>query len=306
MTLTGEQYEISAGAYRAVITEQGAALRELGLGDRPLILSHGADEVAPAAFGQLLAPWPNRIAGGRYSYDGDDQQLAISEPATGNAIHGLVRWEPWTLAAREDHSVRLEFRLLGQKGYPFRLDLTADYSLDADHGLTVTISARNTGSRTAPYGHGSHPYLTVGETIDRCRVTVPADCYQPVDDRSIPDGPPLNVEGTPYDLRSGRVLGDLRLDYAFTALRRGADGKARVRLESGDGSRATVLWADFTHPWLEIYSADAAPDDLHRLGLAAEPMTCPPDAFNSGTDLVELKPGDIHSGSWGIHADDRE
>src|SRR5262249_43516152 len=97
MTLTGEQYEIAAGPYRAVITEQGAGLRELTHEGRPLILTYDADEPAPAAFGQLLMPWPNRIDHGRYSYNGAEQQLAISEPAYDCAIHGLVRWESWTV-----------------------------------------------------------------------------------------------------------------------------------------------------------------------------------------------------------------
>src|SRR2546423_1688752 len=134
MTLTGNQYEITAGPYRAVVTEEGAGLRDLTVAGRPLILSHDADEPAPAAFGQLLVPWPNRIDHGRYSYGGETHELAISEPPFDCAIHGLVRWVPWTVELHEADRVRLGHRLLGQKGYPFRLDLTVDYSLSAESG----------------------------------------------------------------------------------------------------------------------------------------------------------------------------
>ena len=43
--------------------------------------------------------------------------------------------------------------------------------------------------------------------------------------------------------------------------------------------------------WLQVYSAD----DIDRVGVAVEPMTCPPNAFNSGTDVVALEPGATHT-----------
>ena len=60
-----------------------------------MIAGYQPDELPPGAAGQLLAPWPNRIDGGRYSVAGADYQLDLSEPANGNAIHGLTRWMPW-------------------------------------------------------------------------------------------------------------------------------------------------------------------------------------------------------------------
>ena len=42
---------------------------------------------------------------------------------------------------------------------------------------------------------------------------------------------------------------------------------------------------------LQVYSAD----DIDRVGVAVEPMTCPPNAFNSGTDVVALEPGATHT-----------
>jgi aldose 1-epimerase len=300
MTLTGTQYEIAAGPYRAVITEQGAGLRVLTHQDQPLVLTHDANEPAPAAFGQLLMPWPNRIDHGRYTYAGEEQQLPISEPAYDCAIHGLVRWESWTLEHHDASSVRLAHRLLGQKGYPFRLDLTAEYSLDPDNGLTVKVSAQNVGPKTAPYGHGAHPYLTVGEPIDACTITIPADSYQQVSERMIPQGPPLEVTDTKYDLRVGRLLGDQAIDNAYTGLSRGPDGRAWVKLQGSD--RTVQFWLDQAQPWLEIYTADQVPAEQKRQGLGVEPMTCPPNAYNSGIDLIDIKPGDTYSGSWGIIA----
>ncbi|GAA3976140.1 aldose 1-epimerase family protein [Actinomadura viridis] len=298
--ISGAQYAIGAGPYRAVVTEAGAGLRELTHEGRPLVLSHGADEPVPAALGQLLIPWPNRVDRGRYAYGGRLHQLDLSEPKNDCAIHGLVRTSSWGAAEHGPDRVRLTHRLLGAPGYPYRLDLEADYSLDAREGLTVRLSVLNTGTRTAPYGHGAHPYLTVDEPIDDCTVTVTAGRWLPVDGRRIPTGPAEDVTGTPYDLRQGRGLGDQAIDIAFTGLRRDAAGRAWVRLSGG--GRTAALWADESHPWLQVYTADHVPGDRRRRGLAAEPMTCPPNAFATGFDVIHLEPGVGWAASWGIMA----
>src|SRR5690348_5878666 len=93
--MTGAQYAISAGDYRATVTELGGGLRELTYRGQPLITGYQPDELPPAGAGQLLAPWPNRIDGGRYEFAGASYQLELSEAARGNAIHGLTRWANW-------------------------------------------------------------------------------------------------------------------------------------------------------------------------------------------------------------------
>jgi aldose 1-epimerase len=300
MTLSGDQYEISAGPYAAIVTEQGGSLRSLTHDGRALILSHDADEPVPAAAGQLLAPWPNRIDHGRYSFDGESYTLPINEGPLDNAIHGLVRFEPWQVAEHERHRVRLTYRLLGHSGYPFRLDLAVEYTLDAAGGLTVRQSAGNTGSRTAPYGHGAHPYLTLGRPLDECDLLVSADRYLEIDARAIPGREPGDVDGTPHDFRERRRIGDMALNNPYTGLVRDGDGRAWVRLS--DGERSVALWAGEGHPWLEVYTRDEVMDETWRTGLGAEPMTCPPNAFVTGVDLISLKPGEETAGLWGITA----
>jgi len=300
MTLSGNQYEISAGPYEATVTEQGGSLRALRHDGRPLILSHDADEPVPAAAGQLLAPWPNRIDHGGYSFDGESHSLPINEGELDNAIHGLVRWGSWEATEHEPHRVVLTHRLLGHSGYPFRLDLAVEYTLDAT-GLTVRQSARNTGTRTAPYGHGAHPYLTLGRPLDECELVVTAGRYLEIDARAIPAGDPLDVAGTPYDFREPRRIGATAINNPYTALEGDGDGRAWVRLT--DGEHSVALWAGAGHPWLEIYTRDEVRDETWRTGLGAEPMTCPPNAFVTGVDLIALKPGEETSGLWGITTD---
>ena len=74
----------------------GAGLRRLEHRGQPVTVGYEPDMLPPGAAGQLLCPWPNRVEGGHYDIDGTHYQLDLSEPANGNAIHGLTRWSSWT------------------------------------------------------------------------------------------------------------------------------------------------------------------------------------------------------------------
>jgi aldose 1-epimerase len=300
--LTGTQYEIEAGDYQATVTELGAGLRGLTYRDTVLVTGFDADELPPHSAGQLLTPWPNRVDGGRYPFDGADHQLALSEPAHGNAIHGLTRWLPWARTVHEPGEVTLRCLPHGQQGYPYAVQVDAAYRLDAESGLHVTVTATNKGSHPAPWGSGQHPYLRAGgATIDEYELELPADRWQPVDERLIPAGPAQDVTGTDYDLRTARKVSGVHLDTAFTGLRRGPDGLAWVRL-SGAGL-TTALWMDAANNWLQVFTGDSLEPERRRAAVAVEPMTCPPNAFVTGQDLIVLQPRESATVRWGIKAE---
>jgi aldose 1-epimerase len=300
--LTGAQYEIRAGDYRATVTELGAGLRQFTYRDQRVSSEYAPDELPPAAAGQLLAPWPNRIDGGRYQFAGLDCQLDLSEPAQGNAIHGLTRWAGWQAKRHDGSRVLLRHVLHGRSGYPFCLDLAAEYRLTADDGLQVTITARNAGTRTAPYGTGCHPYLTAGTPdINDCDLELPAAQWLPPGPRGIPAAGPQNVAGTEYDFRTARPVGGVRLDHAFTSLARDADGRTWARL-SAVGRRVS-FWAGQGYQWLQVFTGDPLDPPHRRRALAIEPMTCPPNAFVTGHDLISLEPGSSVQHAWGIQVD---
>ena len=297
--LTGTQFQISAGDYSATVTELGAGLREFRYRDRPVIGEYGPDELPPGASGQLLAPWPNRIDGGRYAFEGASYQLDLSEPARGNAIHGLTRWAGWQPAGQTADAVQLRHVLYGRPGYPFCLELTAEYRVSPADGLRVSVTAGNAGSRPAPYGTGSHPYLTAGTAlVDECELELPAGLWLPADERGIPQGQPEDVTGTPYDFRVPRPVAGTRVDHAFTGLVPGPDGRAWARL-SGAGVQV-AFWAGQGYRWLQVFTGDALDPAHRRRAIAIEPMTCPPNSFVTGTDLLVLQPGDSITHAWGI------
>ncbi|MGX1267487.1 galactose mutarotase-like enzyme [Streptomyces phaeoluteigriseus] len=267
---------------------------------RPLLDGFSAGSPITGGRGQLLAPWPNRVGGGRYRFDGRDLQLPLTEPEKNDAIHGLLRWNLWNLLARTTDAVRVGTTLCPQPGYPFHLDVCAEYRLGPE-GLQVAVLATHPGTAPAPYGVGQHPCLTVGtDLVDTALLTVPARYLLRTDDQGLPvrQDP---VDGTAYDFRTSRPIGDLRLDTAFTGLERDPRGRAVVRLAHPSGLRGIDLWLGQGTRCVQVYTGDTlAEPGRRRRGVAVEAMSCPPDAFRSGTDLTRLEAGATHVLRWGL------
>lgn len=299
---SGRQLRIMADGYQAEIASVGATLRTLTFEGRDLIVPFGADEVRPAYRGVTLAPWPNRIVDGRYAFGGAEHQLPLTEPDRGHALHGLVGWLEFAVREATVDRVVLGAVIEPQTGYPFRVEVKVEYSVDGA-GLHQRVTGWNVGADAAPWGTGPHPYLTAGdEHVDDSELLLPASSVLTVTaDRLIPIGLDRVDEHPEWDFRAPRRIGRTFIDHAFTALDRDAAGHAVVRLRRADGTGVAMAWDD-SCPWVQVHTADTADPATSRRGLAVEPMTCPPDAFNSGTDLVVLKPGAAHSASWSIRA----
>jgi aldose 1-epimerase len=296
---SGIQHEIRHADQVAVVTEVGATLRAYSVGGLDVLDGFSVDEPSSAGRGQVLAPWPNRLDGGRYEFDGRRGAAPIDEPEPGNAIHGLVRWLPWLLASKTDEAVALGCVLHPQPAYPWRLELGLEHRFVKD-GLEVVARATNASAEAAPFGIGFHPYLTVGIPVDDVRLTIPASRRLTTDDRALPVGEE-DVAGTEFDFTVGRPVGATRLDTCFTGLARGSDGRSRARLESTDGGHGIEVWADEAFGYLQVYTGDTLePTSRRRQAVAIEPMTCPPNAFASGADVIRLEPGASWSGAWGI------
>ncbi len=297
---SGAQHEIRHADQVAVVTEVGGGLRRYDVGGRPVLDGFDETAMADGGRGQVLAPWPNRVADGRWTWEGQELQLPLSEAAKRNAIHGLVRWTGWSLADRSDDALTMATTVWPNPGFPFQLSLTATYRL-ADDGLTTRLRARNEGGRPAPYGVGQHPYLTAGtDLVDDTVLTVPARTRLLTDERGNPTGR-ADVEGSDYDFRVARRIGDLVLDTAYTDLVADDDGRVRVRLDAPDAG-GVELWAGPATRWLQVFTGDTLAADRRRRSAAVEPMSCAPGALASGVDLVVLAPGEEHTLEWGVHS----
>lgn len=292
----GELIIFEAGDYKATVASVGAGLVSLTFQGQDIVLPFPGHEMPPAYAGKVLMPWPNRVAGGAYTFAGQRYELPVNEASTGSALHGLALWNAWQVERRSDSEVALTHLLHGEPGYPFQLALSARYALDAGTGLQVELQTVNCGTAAAPYGCGSHPYITVGgEDVDNCELSFRAGKVLLTDHKLQPTGL-LDTAGTDFDFSEARMLASQSLDHAFTDLPRG-DWNVTLRNPALKLS-AVVEASGSDAPWLQLYSGELR----GRKGLAVEPMTCPPDAFNSGQDLAVLEPGQSHSLAFRVRA----
>lgn len=278
--------ELAAGDYAATVVPVGAGLAGLSHQGRRLVVPHAPDELPAGYVGKTLVPWPNRITGGTYQYRGTVHEVPVNEHATGAALHGLACWSVWDVVEQSPSHVVLELELAPRYGYPFHLCSRVSYRLDAGAGLTIAITTTNIGADVAPYGASTHPYLSCdGRPVDECVLRSPARSVLDVDERLSP------LEVVPaadlgLELTGTAPLGAVSIDHAFTDLPE--DGWT---VSLADPTTRLTVRLHARAPWLQIYSGEL----VGRRGVAVEPMTCPPDAFNSGTDLVELAPGEEHT-----------
>lgn len=131
---------ITGGGYAAQISLLGGQLLNLTHHEDELIVPAAGTEGAFA--GAVLAPWPNRTKGGRYTFNGVEHLLPVNEEATGAALHGLLIDLPLRVISQKDAEVQLAGWLESSEGYPFGLDIALTYRVSADLGLAATLMAR--------------------------------------------------------------------------------------------------------------------------------------------------------------------
>jgi aldose 1-epimerase len=286
------EVHLTAGDATLAVDLRGGGTRALTVGEWPVLDGYPAGTVGSGSRGCVLLPWPNRIRDGRWTWQGATWQLPVASPEHPNAMHGLVAWQPWQLLDREADAATVGTISEARPGYPFRLAAAIDYRLGPDR-LAATVRVRNMGAEPAPFGVGLHPYLAVGATddgdLDDAELALPARTELIVED-GLPTG-----ERRPFDGAVGRI-GQRAFDTPLTDLDRDDDGWARTRLRGPAGE--LELAVDPSWPWLQAYSGDTLPAGQRRRSLAVEPMTCPPNAFADGVDLIVLEPGAGWSGSW--------
>jgi len=287
---SGQQVELTHGTQRAVVVEVGGGLRSYEVDGVPVLDGYAESAMADGGRGQPLVPWPNRLADGRYEWDGRQFQLPVDELGRRNASHGLTRWLNWQVAARTPGSLTMAQTIHPRPGYPFALVIEITYDL-SDSGLMVSTYACNVGDAPLPYGLGFHPYLRpAAPTVDDAQLRLPARQELEVDERMLPTG----TQHEARDFRTARRIGAQRVDACFTDLERDPDGRARVTLDD------VTLWLDERFNYVQVFTGDTLAPERRRRGLAVEPMTCPPNAFATGRDVVRLEPGAEHVAAWGL------
>lgn len=279
---------IAHGELTAQIDTLGSSLVGLSDGDFNLVEPTTPKDLYP---GSILAPWPNRIKDGKYQYQDFRYQLPINELQRGNALHGLVAYAEWELISRAENEVILEYLLDRSEIYPGKLMLRSKFAVE-QNGLVIEITAKNIGSCSAPYGVSIHTYLVAGNVIKNNELTlkIPAEKYLAVDESRLLPIDLAQVSNTKFDFQTGRIISNQLIDHAF---KYSSKHPRQVELLNPKG-QGVVMEFDESTNWIQIHTADRDGGDSSRLSVAVEPMSCPPDAFNSKIDLVDLAPQQEH------------
>lgn len=294
---------------RAVVSPWGASLRRYFLIDpdgreTDIVWGYSGGGRKRGGQGDVLIPFPGRIANGHYSFDGQSFQLECNDKEGPNAIHGFVRNLPWQVREALSNKVTCEVRLDADTyrahGYPFSLDIALTYELDAQ-GLSCAFLVENVGTRAAPVGVGFHPYFTLGMSlIDEAEVRIPCAGYLEFNERLAPTGSIMSAAGTPWDYRQFRAVGRQRFNHCYVHLERDAQKMATASLRHAASGRVIDVVMDSAFSAVVVYTGDAIVE-APRAALAIEPMTCATDAFNHpGWGLKRLAPDETFSGCYRV------
>lgn len=267
----------------------------------------------------LLWPFPGRIPGARYTYQGTEYKFGPpdrpDDPDHGEGagrvdMHGFVRHLPWRVTAQvaddvhasvtavftpDDHPGTLE-------GYPHQYHVSATYILDND-GLRLDFTVHNPGDAGLPFGYGAHPYIRTplgpDGAMGDCTAQVPATLAWSHRDGHLETTTP--VSGV-RDLINGQPVERGAYNGIYTGIGADADGwwSGHV-IDKANGTQASVH-ATVNQPYCVVFVAPWGD------GICFEPWTCPGDVFNlaashvDGHGLIVLPPGDTWTASMRITA----
>ncbi|MDX2196701.1 MAG: hypothetical protein NW207_09810 [Cytophagales bacterium] len=251
--------------------------------------------------GMILFPFPNRICGGQYIFEGNTYQLPINEADMQNAIHGFAANKAFAIESEKctenNAELTLSYTTSGHdEGYPFICKIWVTYTLTADKGLICSTKISNADTKNLPVGLGWHPYFKLGNAgIDELWLKLPTNEELLSNERMIPTGRKKvgikykkrnKIETTAFD--TGYVVDNNSKNTRTTSLKdKEKDIKLRIWQEVGK----------YGYNFLQIYTPP------HRKSIAIEPMTCATDAFNNGFGLIVLKPNESKHFSFGVLLD---
>ena len=285
----------------ASISTAGAALKRLTVGGTDLITITVGHEPNPYADGVVMAPWANRIDGGRWNLAGQELQLEITDPSMNNAIHGLVSKSVFEIVAQAESHVTLKTLLPPSAGYPFNLEITVAYELTSD-GINVKHDAKNLSDAAAPFVIGAHPYFQIsGTPTEDLEIKSSVKTVDLVNERKIPISR-QDISGSEFDITEWRKLSTCNFDHGFSNLVRDSDGRGHHLLRSPSGD-VLDIWQSAEMKYAFIFTPDFFTnnaDQTPRTAIAIEPQTGPANAFNSQEDLIWLEPNQVFEASWGV------
>ncbi|THC45062.1 aldose epimerase family protein [Massilia sp. Mn16-1_5] len=313
----------NAAGMRVRILDLGGIITEIHVPDRDGVFADvalGFDTLDPYLgdspyFGALIGRYGNRIAGGRFSLDGQAYTLPVNNGK--NHLHGGVPGFDRVLwrSRIEGNELVLDYRSVdGEQGYPGNLDATVRYSLGEDNAIVVRFSAVT--DRATPVNLTQHSYfnLAAGGDILGHEMMIDADNIVPIDASLIPTGALMPVAGTPFDFRSPAPIG-ARIDAPNEQLQHGggydhcfvlngaAPGALRLAARVREPRSGRVLELFTQEPGVQFYSGNFLDGSLggkgrsysYRSGFCLEPQHFPDSPNQPSFPNTILRPGETYA-----------
>ncbi len=268
-------------------------------------------------FGAVVGRYGNRIAGGKFSLDGQEYTLATNNGP--NHLHGGVKGFNkvlWTAEEMATDSITgLKLRYLSkdmEEGYPGNLDVTVTYSLSNANELLMEYQASTDKKTVCNLTNHAYFNLTGGvkDSILKHQLRINASRYTPVDKTLIPTGELAPVEGTPFDFRKITAIGaridedheqirnGLGYDHNFVLDRQGEGMELAASVYEPYSGRILEVWTE--EPGVQFYSGNFLSGALtgkdgkaytHRTGFCLETQHFPDSPNQPGFPSTTLEPG---------------
>lgn len=243
----------------------------------------------------LLAPWPNRMAGQKYEFQGKQYNLDNSPVGGPQALHGLAHSLEFAVKEQEANRIVLVASIPPCEGYPFNVDLEVEYQIFTEpHRLNFRLEAFNRGKTDAPISLGWHPYFRAQTGgVESLMVTLPAEVGVNYDEEMIPKP---GIAGFQQLANPVSFAHREDLDYGLTQLVNNENDMAVVEISHADGCYTKVgmknIDSTLGHSGFQVYSGQYL---AHRPGeaIAVEPVLNMTDAFNRPEclDDITVSPG---------------
>jgi aldose 1-epimerase len=311
----------------AKVMTRGATLVELHVPDRDgqfadIVL--GFDDVAGYEternqhFGSTTGRVANRIAGGKFTLDGKEYQLAINNGP--NALHGgtkrnlgQVIWKAEPLEVNGGEAVRFTYTSPdGEEGYPGTLKIAVTYTLTDSNELRIDYTA--TTDKATPVNLTNHSYFNLAgagaSTVLDHELMMAASRYTPVDENLIPTGEIAPVEGTPLDFTQPATLGSRiealietpTIGYDHNLVLDGASGELWLAARLKHPRTGRVMTMQTTEPGVQLYSGNFLFDQKGKDGktypkrsaVCLEAQHFPDSVNHPNFPSTILKPGETY------------
>lgn len=314
-------YLTNSKGLKAGIINYGAILVNLFVPDKKgevkdVVL--GYDTLEPyfendSFFGAVIGPNANRIGGAAFTLEGKRYQLNANDGENNLHSHTELGYHKKVWDAEEgDGSVT--FSLMdedGSMGFPGNKKVSVTYTVTEDNELKIHYMAES--DINTIINMTNHTYFNLAGhnagTIHDHELQLLASQYTPVATGAIPTGEIASVTGTPFDLLSGKKIGEeieadheqLKLvqGYDHNWVIDGADGTLKEFATLSEKTSGRVMKAYTDLPGVQFYAGNCITETIgkegavyrKRCGLCLETQYYPDTANKSEFPSAVFGPG---------------